>query len=146
MLAKGKRFHGHFLFNLRDGGAGVPDSEGVELPDIEAAKAYATEVARELMKCHELQKRDWRLDVRSGDGELLFDLPFATVDPTLDHLMPDLRRVIERLCENKLRLSETVFSTRALTLYLRAARARTQRKPYLAARFGQRLDTAPPSM
>jgi hypothetical protein len=75
-----------FYFNLRDGGAGVSDGEGTELPSVEAANAHAVGVARELMKCRELQKRDWRLDVRDSDGELLFALPFATVDPTLDHL------------------------------------------------------------
>jgi len=48
-----------FYFNLRDGGAGVSDDEGTELPNLEAAKAYAADVARELIKCREAQKRDW---------------------------------------------------------------------------------------
>jgi hypothetical protein len=132
-----------FYFNLRDGRAGVIDIDGTDLPDLVAAKAHAVVVARELIKCKELKKRDWRLDVRDSHGDLLFVVPFATVDPTLDHLKPELRQLIERLCEAKRSLRETAFSTETLRLHIDAARARSMGKPYLAARLGHRVDTPP---
>jgi hypothetical protein len=130
-----------YHFNLRDGGAGVFDTEGTELPSLNAAKAYATAVARELMKTRELDKRIWRLDVVDCNGNPVFELPFAKVDPTLDHLAPDFRRLVERLSECRLSLSETLFSSESLVFGIRAAEARRNGKPYIATRFGRRVDS-----
>jgi|SRR5215472_6318163 len=130
-----------YHFNLRDGGAGIADTEGTELPSIDAAKAHATEVARELMRRKEPTKRTWRLDVIDGDGTPMFELPFAKVDPTLDHLAPDLRELVERLSESKRSLSETIFSSESLVLGIRAVDARRKGKPYIAARLGRRVDS-----
>jgi hypothetical protein len=130
-----------YHFNLRDCGAGIPDLEGTELASVDAAKAHARVVARELMKSKEFKKRVWRLDVLDGDGARVFELPFATVDPTLDHLAPDLRLLVERLSESKRTLAETIFSSKSLSLGIRAAKARRNGKPYVAAWFGRRVDS-----
>jgi hypothetical protein len=130
-----------YHFNLRDGRAGVSDLEGTDLPTIDAARAHATEVARQLMKSKELTNRFWRLDVIDGDGAPVFELPFAKVDPTLDHLTPDLRELVEQLAEAQRDLSETIFSAESLVLGIRAANAKRNGRPYIAARFGRRVDT-----
>jgi hypothetical protein len=130
-----------YHFNLRDGRAGVRDVQGTELPSVDAAKAHAVEVARELMKNGEPMKRAWRLVVMDGDGTLIFELPFARVDPTLDHLPPDLRQLVEQLAESKHSLLETVFKSESLVLGVRAADAKRRGKPYVAAWHGRRVDS-----
>jgi hypothetical protein len=132
-----------YYFNLRDGGAGVLDVEGTELPDVSAARSYAVRVARELLWPHEIQKRAWRVDVCDNEGKAVFVLPFAQVDPSLDHLDRGLRELIERLSEARRRLGETIFRSEALALHFRASDARRMGKPYLAAHRGQRVDIPP---
>src|SRR5579871_6809192 len=129
-----------YHFNLRDGRAGIPDVEGTELSDVAAARSHAVEVARELMKRKEVAKRPWRLDVCDDRGHLAFTIPFAAVDTTLDHLAPDLRRLVERVSESKRRLSETIFRSESLALGMRAAQARRIRKPYVVTHLGRRVD------
>ena len=84
---------------------------------------------------------DFTVEVNDGEGNSVLTLPFATVDPTLDHLQPELRQLIERLSESQRQLAETMFSSEALMYYERATAARWSGRPYLAARFGQRVDT-----
>jgi len=128
-----------FYFHLRDGESGIVDKQGSELPDGPAARAHAVQVARELMRTREVEKRHYRLDVLDKDGGVVAEVPFAAVDPTLDHLRPDLRNLVERMSNTRRELSETLFSSAWLTLELRGMRARSQRKPYLVARNGQRV-------
>jgi hypothetical protein len=132
-----------YYFNLRDGGAGVLDIEGTELPDLSAARSYAVQIARELLRPNGIEKRAWQLDICDSEGRMVSELPFAQVDPTLDHLQPGLRELIERLSEARRRLSETIFTSETLALHFRAADARRLGKPYLAARLGQRVDRPP---
>jgi hypothetical protein len=127
-----------FYFNLRDGGAGVTDIDGTELRDESEAKAHATQVARELMRPKELKKRPWQLDVCDDQGPL-FVVPFAAVDPTLDHLEPKLRQLIEGLCESRRALAETLFRSQLMLLRFQASRSRAAGGPYLAAQCGRRL-------
>jgi len=129
-----------YHFNLRDGRAGIPDVDGTELPDSAAARAYAVEVARELMKCTELAKRAWRLDVCDARGRVVLTVPFAAVDPSLDHLAPDLRQLVERLSESKRCLSETIYGSESLVRGIRAADARRHGRPYMATNLGRRVD------
>jgi hypothetical protein len=116
-----------YYFNLQDDRAGVLDVEGTDLPDLAAAKDYATRIARELMRQTETEKRAWRLDVFDGSGDL----------------EPALRKLIESLCESRCRLAETLFSSDVLVRHARAAKARRRGKPYLAAWRGQRVDSPP---
>jgi len=135
-----------YHFNLRDGRGGVADLEGTDLPNLGAAKAHATLVARELLYHNELRSRAWQLDVYDEDGELGFVLPFASVDPTLDHLGGPLRGLVERLSESKRTITETMFGLESMRYCARAANARRTGRPYLTARFGQRVDTPPPAL
>ena len=51
------------------------------------------------MSCREAQTRTWRLDVYDSNGGRIFELPFASIDPTLDHLAPEMRTTVERANE-----------------------------------------------
>jgi len=85
-----------YTFKLRDDSGGVVDDVGVALTDNESAYLYARAVAREMMRRRELQTRYWELEVyRDGDGPL-FDILFATVDPTLNHLRREMRLLVEK--------------------------------------------------
>ncbi len=66
-----------FYFNARTGNESFLDADGVELPDAVAAIAHAVEVARELLKADERNKRSWRLDVLDNDGRPVSTVPFA---------------------------------------------------------------------
>jgi len=125
-----------FYFHLRDGHCEFRDDQGQELPDLAAARAYAVQVARELIRKGETEKRHYRLDVYDERG-LVAAVPFATVDPTLDHLSPDLRQVVERTCETRREFAETLSSLESLMLRLRQMRGRSN--PRLVAQDGRRI-------
>jgi hypothetical protein len=99
-----------YTFKLRDDSSGVVDDVGVALSDNASAYLYAQGVARELMRCREIQTRYWDLEVyRDGEGPL-FDILFATVDPTLDHLRRELRSLVERVSGKKRALRDVCMS------------------------------------
>ncbi len=128
-----------FVFRIENGARCLAAEDGVELPNAAVAKGYAIEVARELMKGDELEKRSWRMDVLDEGRDLVIALPFVRVDPTLDHLRPDLRDLIERLYETRRACEETLLRFDSLELWLRAMRGGLRRRPCLVARNGQRI-------
>jgi hypothetical protein len=128
-----------YYFNIRDGDAGLSDPDGTELPDAAVAASHALVVARELMQHNEAAKRHWRLDVCNADGKLLFELPFAQVDRSLDHLDTSTRRLIEQISESKRVLGETLFDARVTLLRARALLDRFEGRPHIATFNGLRL-------
>ncbi len=128
-----------FHFDFKDDGPGIRDPEGTELPDIEMAKAHATEVAREMMKNDERANRHCKLVIRDSEGSRVFEVLFAAVDPTLDHLNPKLRQLVERICEGQSQLSENVETVESLLAYTRGMNARLSGRPHLIARFGRQV-------
>lgn len=129
------RFH----FDLRHGAGVCRDEQGAELADAHEARAYAGSVVQELMSHRENETRHWVLEVRDEADGLLCNIPFATVDHTLDHLRPEWRMLIQRLSENRRLLAETIADCRITVLRSRAIRARTQRRPYLVAQDGRQI-------
>jgi hypothetical protein len=127
-----------YYFNVHDGAGGVLDPEGTDLPSLTAAREHATNVIRELLKFDEARKRTWRLDVCDKLGATLFEVPFSTVDPTLDHLQAPTRDLVERLCESRRRLAETMFRSQAL-LQSHPTKNNVTRRPYLIAESGRRV-------
>src|SRR5690348_7510655 len=125
-----------YTFKLRDGSGDIEDANGVEFRHQEIAVRYAHDVVSELMKSRELETRSWRLEVYEG-GRPIYVIPFASVDPSLDHLAPKLRRIVESLSERRGVLDETIQSVRATVQESRALVARSRGKPYLATRFGK---------
>ena len=125
-----------YTFKLRDGFGDVEDATGVQFRDQDSAVRYAHDVVHELMKSRELQTRSWRLEVYEA-GSLVCEIPFATMDSSLDHLTPTLRTMVEGLSERKRLLGDVIHTVKATVHESRALVARARGKPYLASRFGK---------
>jgi hypothetical protein len=126
-----------YTFQLRDGKYPVNDGSGVWLNEREQALDHAEGVARELMRGREQQTRTWRLDVYE-DGGLLYQVSFASVDPTLDHLASRVRDTVEASCARIRSARETVSAAHTTMRESRALVARARGKPYLAVERGER--------
>lgn len=126
-----------YTFRLRNDGCGVEDETGIALSDNASAYRYARTVARELMRCREIQTRYWLLEVyRDGEGPL-FGILFATVDPTLDHLRRELRSLVERVSEKKRALKDTIYGANVTLRESQSLLARSRGKPHLIAENGE---------
>ena len=128
-----------YTFKLRDGRGGLEDATGVALPNRDAALRYGHDVVHELMRSRELETRPWCLEVYEGDGNdsPIGEIPFASVDPSLDHLAPNLRTMVEGVSERKRLLSDVIHTVKDTIQESRALVARARGKPYLASRFGR---------
>ena len=73
-----------FFFDLVDYKAVVPDSSGIVLPDLHAARARAvadaTEIVREGAGRGE-DRRGWRFEVKDESEAIVLRVPFADVEP-----------------------------------------------------------------
>ena len=127
-----------YSFKLRDDDAGVKDDTGVNLPDVEIAYRYARDVVHELMKGREQRTRSWQLEVFE-DGEKVFEVPFARLDPTLDHLTAPLRDLVELNAQRLRSLKDTQYATQVTVQETRSLLARSRGKPYLAALRGRKV-------
>ena len=123
-----------YSFELNDGE--YPSSNEVWFTDREHALDHADTVARELMSGRELRCRSWRLDVYEN-GMLVHEIPFASIDPTLDHLDQSLRMTIEQSCDTLRSYKEAASAARATARETRALVARSRGKPYLATERGE---------
>lgn len=128
-----------YTFKLQDGCGGVEDETGVSFPDNDRAIRYAYDVVHELMRCRELETRSWCLGVYESGGadSPICEIPFASVDPSLDHLAPKLRTMVEAAAERMGGLREVIHSVQGTVQESRALVARARGKPYLASRFGK---------
>ena len=68
-----------YFFSLNDSRQIIPDLEGTELPDHDSARAHGCQVVRELARNREPTTRSWSLAVFDAQGELCFELPFASI-------------------------------------------------------------------
>ena len=127
-----------YCFKLLDGCGGAEDEDGVSLRDNEDAIRYAQDVVHELMKGRELETRSWRLDVYEG-GVRICEIPFVSIDPTLDHLTPSQKAMVEKTSERVRSLSDALHAVEATVQESRALVARSRGKPYLASRFGKSI-------
>ncbi len=128
-----------YTFELRDGSRSIADTVGVNFADRDLALCYAYEVVRELMGCRERQTRTWRLDVYEDHDRRVFEIPFARLDETLDHLAPHWRSRIEDLCDRSRALHETYNAARITMHESRALIARSRGRPYLATEGGRSI-------
>jgi hypothetical protein len=127
-----------YTFKLSDDSGGVEDDTGVSLLNNEVARHYACAVVRELMNCRELRTRHWRLDVYEGTRQV-FQIPFASLDHTLDHLLPQYREMVELICEQRRSLNDVMHDVSITRREAQALVARSRGKPYLAANRGQKI-------
>src|SRR6266550_5225035 len=115
-----------YSFKLRDGSGILEDENGVELADDNSATQYGHDVAHELMKSRELETRSWCLDVYEEGGSRIGEIPFARVDPTLDHLTPKWRTAVEGIAERKRLLGDVINAVDATVQESRALVARAR--------------------
>ncbi|MFZ3227072.1 MAG: hypothetical protein WA230_16360 [Xanthobacteraceae bacterium] len=128
----------NYTFELRDGSGGIDDESGVALTDGVDALCYAQTVVRELMRSREAQTRTWRLDVYDEAGACVIELPFASIDPTLDHLRPELRAMVEKFCDRRRSVDEMIHTARGTVRESQALVARSRGNLYVAARSGEK--------
>jgi hypothetical protein len=128
-----------YTFELRDGSCGITDTAGVKFADRDQALCYAYGVIRELMSQCEQETRTWRLDVYEDHDRRLFEIPFARLDETLDHLSTPWRSKVEDLCNRSRSLREAYSAASATVRESRALVARSRGQPYLATDRGQRV-------
>ncbi|MGB8632956.1 MAG: hypothetical protein WCD69_26870 [Xanthobacteraceae bacterium] len=126
-----------YTFKLLDGCGGAEDATGITLSGHNDAIGYGRDIVHELMKNREPQTRSWRLDIyEEGDGPIR-GIPFASVDPTLDHLRSEARATVEAISERKRSLSEVFHAVNITITESCALVARSRGRPYLASRFGK---------
>jgi hypothetical protein len=126
-----------YTFRLLDGCCGAEDTTGVNLSSSDDAIDYGRDVVHELMKNRELKTRSWRLDIYEEGNGYVRGISFSSVDPTLDHLIPKWRTMVEALSEQKRSLSEVCNAANTTIRESRALVARSRGRPYLASRFGK---------
>jgi len=91
----------------------IIDRDGQEFPDDKAAYAHATEVAGELMRNREAKCRSSRLQVYNENLMPCFEILFASIDETLDHLPAACRNEIERAARAEASLNDTLEEVKA---------------------------------
>lgn len=126
-----------YYFNLRDGGGGYRDADGINLEDDAAAVAYANIIAAELVRNRERRTRQWRLSIENEAGEIVFETALIAYDRTIAHFAPSVRRSMEDLGRRCLDLREAITQSRSVTLQARATIARSRGKPYLVRLEGE---------
>jgi hypothetical protein len=132
-----------YTFELRDGSRPIEGGDAIILPDRDHARAYGRNVVVELMSYRELQTRSWRLDAYENNSECetniewIFEIPFASVDHSLNHLKPELRKMIEKISDRQLALKEAVYAAGITIRESRALLARSRGRPYLVSCVGE---------
>jgi hypothetical protein len=86
----------------------------------------------ELMRNAEPERRHWSICVADRDGQALFDVYFADVDPSLDRAPADWRRLRLETSRHYAGLVDALCSARATVTESRMLIARARRRPQLA--------------
>jgi hypothetical protein len=128
-----------YFFDLKNAGETIRDEDGTDLPDEASARKHACLVAGELMRNREARTRFWQLHVFDNNRRASFQVLFADVDNSLQHLTPELRGSVEELCVKSAALCEMIQAVRLTLFEVRATLARSERAPYVAAINGQSI-------
>lgn len=128
-----------YYFNLKDGWKVIPDPDGTACASDEAAREHAIVVAREAMRNNEPQARKWRIQVCNASRKPLFEVLFAAVDESMDHLPRHIRDSVESLSGQLASLGDAVSDVRTSILQVRTTLARAEGHPYLVSLNGSRL-------
>ena len=122
------RFH----FHLRAHRTIHRDLEGMDLPDLAAARAHASAVAQELMLHSEAHTRHWSICVEDAHGERQLDMFFAEIDSRLAGCSPQLRMLMTETCRRLGAMTDALCAARAAQMEARILLARARGKPHLA--------------
>ena len=127
-----------YYFSVKSKNQLLLDHDGEELESVEAARAYAELLARELMRNRANKTRSWRIQVLNAAHEKCFEVLFALVDDSIAHFRPHVRESMQNLARRAAALSDAMVESRHTVRQARATIARAKRKPYLAAIDGRR--------
>jgi hypothetical protein len=86
-----------FYFILKNGHQSLPDAEGVDLIDQEAARAHAIAAGRELIRHNRLESRSWRIEVRDDYLHPCFDVLLAEIDERIKWVAPPNSRTLAEI-------------------------------------------------
>ena len=125
-----------FHFHLRANRMLHRDVDGMDWPDVAAARTHACVVARELMLHSDVRTRHWSMRVEDASGERQFDLFFPEVDARLDVCSPQLRMLAIETCRRIGALIDTFCAARAAQAESRILLARARGKPQLVCSKG----------
>jgi len=128
-----------YYFDLKQDMRFIRDPEGTELLDDSSARAHAEAVAKELMANNTRGARTWRLQVYDDQRHHRFELLFASIDPSIARLPPELQTSICDVCRTTASLTDAISDVRVSLLRLRATLARADGAPYLASLHGVQL-------
>jgi len=128
-----------YTFKLSGNGGPVEDDSGVSLPDIESAYRYACRVVQELMAHRELRTRHWQLEAYDHDGRKIFEIPFAKLDRTLDHLPRKYRDLVEHSAVLIGSHKDIIYVVSHTRREAQALVARSRGRPYLAVHHGRKV-------
>lgn len=120
-----------FHFHLRANRMLHRDVDGMDWPDVEAARTHACAVARELMLHSDVRTRHWSMCVEDAQGERQFDLFFPEVDERLGVCSPQMRMVAVETCRRIAALIDAFCAARAARTESRILLARARGKPQL---------------
>ena len=127
-----------YTFKLRDD-CGEDTASALNLPNAEIAYCYACDVVGELMDHREELTRYWRLDVYRNNGEKIYDILFADLDPTLDHLRPEIRALVKLNSQRIRSLRDALHEAATTRREAQALAARSRGKPHLATDHGRNV-------
>jgi hypothetical protein len=99
---------------------------------------YAYDVALEMMDHREAATRSWRLEVYEDGAKKLFEILFATIDETLNHLKPDNRKLVEMTAMRRRLFQDTLHAASITFRESQALIARSHGKLYLATDHGEK--------
>jgi hypothetical protein len=126
-----------YTFKLRSDAGWIADNIGTALADNASAYRYACSVAHELMRCREIETRHWLLEVYQDGKEPLFDILFASIDPTLDHLRREMRSLVESASERRRALKDVIHDIDLTLRESQALLARSEGRPHLISDNGE---------
>jgi hypothetical protein len=126
-----------YTFKLRSDAGWIADNIGTVLADNASAYRYACSVARELMRCREIETRHWLLEVYQDGKQPLFDILFASIDPTLDHLRREMRSLVESTSEKRRALKDVIHDIDLTLRESQALLARSEGRPHLISDNGE---------
>jgi len=86
----------------------IPDPDGQELTDLQAARQHAIAVAQQLMRHREADTRGWRIEVCDDYLNPLFEVFFAEVDQTFQQCLPHLQASIENVLRTAAALNDAI--------------------------------------
>lgn len=126
-----------YYFHLRADGLIHRDFDGVELPNVQAARVHASAVAEELMRGASARTRLWSIAVEGADRERVLDLFFADVDLSVQAYSPPHRALATETCRRLGALADARAAVRTTVMESRILLARARGKPQLVSSQGE---------